>query len=107
MEIRTADQIRISDNAPLRVTIAGSVIDVMQQERRAKLSSKASARLCIRAECICIGRAKIWTSRLQKKYARPPRSIRRLSLALTSDLLGLLSYTTTPQPTKTPSTLTA
>lgn len=33
MEIRTADQIRISDNAPLKVTIAGSVIDVMQQER--------------------------------------------------------------------------
>lgn len=33
MEIRTADQIRISDNAPLKVTIAGGVIDVMQQER--------------------------------------------------------------------------
>ena len=33
MDIRTADQIRISDNAPLRVTIAGSIIDVMQQER--------------------------------------------------------------------------
>lgn len=33
MEIRTADQIRISDNAPLKVTIAGGVIDVVQQER--------------------------------------------------------------------------
>lgn len=36
MEIRTADKIRISDNAPLKVTIAGSVIDIMQQERPTK-----------------------------------------------------------------------
>lgn len=33
MEIRQADEIRINDNAPLTVTIAGAVIDVMQQER--------------------------------------------------------------------------
>lgn len=33
MDIRQADSVRISDNAPLKVTIAGSVIDVMQQER--------------------------------------------------------------------------
>lgn len=33
MEIRTADTIRINDNEPLKVTIAGGVIDVMQQER--------------------------------------------------------------------------
>ena len=33
MEIKTADTVRINDNAPLKVTIAGGVIDVMQQER--------------------------------------------------------------------------
>lgn len=33
MEIRQADNIKIDSNAPLKITISGSVIDVMQQER--------------------------------------------------------------------------
>lgn len=33
MEIRQADNIKIDCNAPLKITISGSVIDVMQQER--------------------------------------------------------------------------
>lgn len=36
MEIRQLDDVIISDNAPLRVTIAGGVIDVMQMERQCR-----------------------------------------------------------------------
>lgn len=36
MEIRQLDDVIISDNAPLRVTIAGGVIDVMQMERQSR-----------------------------------------------------------------------
>lgn len=36
MEIRQLDDVIISDNAPLRITIAGGVIDVMQMERQSR-----------------------------------------------------------------------